>query len=423
MTGAPAVRVETEPTDDDGPWWLRLVPGWVAALAVYGLTRVVATVFTLAAAPSQLGSLWAPQDPPYGDFVSMWDGDRYRVIAEQGYPLPLPLDEAGEPAQSEWAFFPAYPALARLVMTVTGLGFRDVAPTVSLLCGFAAAVLVYRLFRRRAGRPEALLGVAVLGVFPTAPVLQYSYSEGLCLLALAASLYLLATRRYLAAVPAVALLGLTRPVGVPFALVVLAHLVVRWRARDEDPFPPVEVAKVVLVGAVTTLAALAMPAATAVAAGRADGYTAVQVAWRVQDQMEYFTPWAWMARYVLHGWGPVVLLLLVIGHGVGAREPSGAGARGRAVDVVRRLRALPGRGARPVHLAAALPAAVLPAGAGTGHEHARLAAGAAADGLDRAVAVAAVEVGQRAVGVRAAERLPALTAPGRTSRDRAVSAR
>ncbi len=313
MTGAPAVRVETEPTDDDGPWWLRLVPGWVAALAVYGLTRVVATVFTLVAAPSQLGSLWAPQDPPYGDFVSMWDGDRYRVIAEQGYPLPLPLDEAGEPAQSEWAFFPAYPALARLAMTVTGLGFREVAPTVSLLCGFAAAVLVYRLFRRRVGRPEALLGVAVLGVFPTAPVLQYSYSEGLCLLALAASLYLLATRRYLAAVPAVALLGLTRPVGVPFALVVLAHLVVRWRARDEDPFPPVEAAKVALVGAVTTLAALAMPAATAVAAGRADGYTAVQVAWRVQDQMEYFTPWAWMARYVLHGWGPVVLLLLVIG--------------------------------------------------------------------------------------------------------------
>ena len=42
----------------------------------------------------------------------------------------------------------------------------------------------------------------------------------------------------------------------PRALVVLAHLVVRWRTRDEDPFPPLEVAKVVLVGAVTTLGGL-----------------------------------------------------------------------------------------------------------------------------------------------------------------------
>ena len=131
--------------------------------------------------------------------------------------------------------------------------------------------------------------------------------------ALAGSLYLLPTRRYLAVLPVVAVLGLTRPVAVPFGLVVLAHLVVRWRDRRDDPFPPAEVAKVVLVGAVSTVAALAMPAATAVAAGRPDGYTAVQVAWRVQDRVEYFTPWAWMARYLFDGWGPVVLLLLVLG--------------------------------------------------------------------------------------------------------------
>lgn len=312
MSGTSTRLAADDAVDDRLPWWQQ-VPGWVAALAVYGLTRLVATAYTLAAAPSQLGSLWAPTDPPYRDFVSMWDGDRYRVIAEQGYPVPLPVDAAGEPVQSEWAFFPAYPALVRLVQAVAGLEFRDVAPTVSLLSGFVAAVLVYRLFRRRAGRGEALLGVAVVGAFPSAPVLQYSYSEALCLLALAGSLYLLSTRRYLAALPVVALLGLTRPVAVPFGLVVLAHLVVRWRHRHHDPFPPAEVVKVLLVGAVGAVAALAIPAATAVAAGRPDGYTAVQVAWRVQDRMEYFTPWAWMARYLLDGWGPVVLLLLVVG--------------------------------------------------------------------------------------------------------------
>ncbi len=300
------------------PWWQR-VPGWVLALLVYGLTRVVSTAFTLAAGPSQQANLWAPQDdPPYGDFVSMWDGDRYRVIAEDGYPRPLPVDEAGEPVQSEWAFFPAYPALVRVVQTLLGLvlpgdvGFRTVAPTVSLLCGCLAAVVVFHLFRTRAGTGESLLGVALVGSFPTAAVLQYSYSEALCLLALAASLLLLTTRRYVAVLPAVALLGLTRPVGLAFGLVVLVHLLVRWRRRHDDPFPPRQVLQVVLVGAVTGVAALAMPVATALAAGRPDGYTAVQVAWRVQDHMEWFTPWAWMADYVFGDDGPFLLALLVV---------------------------------------------------------------------------------------------------------------
>ncbi len=292
---------------------LSSAPGWAAALAVYLLTRVVATGMTLAAAHSQTASLWGPEDPGYQDFASMWDGERYQTIAEQGYPRPLPLAEDGEPDQSEWAFFPAYPLLVRAAMALTGTGFRDAAPVVSLLCGCAAAVLVHALFRRRAGRAQALLGVAVLGVFPTAPVLQYSYSEALCLLALAASLYTLTTRRYDWCLPAVAVLGLTRPIGLPFALVVGAHLLVRWRNRRDDPFPAREMARVVLVGAVGVVAALLMPVATGVVAGRADGYTAVQVAWRVQDQMEYFTPWAWMADYVFgQGRGTIVLIVLVV---------------------------------------------------------------------------------------------------------------
>ncbi len=292
---------------------LSSAPGWALALAVYLATRVVATVMTLAAAHSQAASLWVPEDPGYQDFVSMWDGERYRTIAEQGYPIPLPMAADGEPDQSEWAFFPAYPMLVRAAMAATGTGFREAAPVVSLVCGCAAAVLVHALFRRRAGRAQALLGVAVLGVFPAAAVLQYSYSEALCLLALAASLHTLTSRWYAWCLPAVAVLGLTRPIGLPFALVVGAHLLVRWRNRRDDPFPAREAARVVLVGAVGVVAALLMPVATGVVAGRADGYTAVQVAWRVQDHMEYFTPWAWMADFVFgRGRGTLALIVLVL---------------------------------------------------------------------------------------------------------------
>ncbi len=287
-------------------------PGWVLALVVYLLTRVVVLIFTVLAARTQAANLWTPASPGYRDFVSMWDGDRYRVISEQGYPLPLPVDELGAPTQSEWAFYPAFPAVVRLVREITGLGFETVASSLSLLMGCAAAILVYKLFRARASQAESLMGVAILGVFPAAAVLQYAYSEALCLLALAGSLLLLVRRRYLAAMAPVLVLGLVRPAGVPFVVVVVVHLVLRWRDRDVDRFDVRERLSLVGLLGVAGVSALAWPAATAVAGGRVDAYTAVQVAWRVSDRMEYFTPWVWMSRYLFGGVGPVLLLLLAL---------------------------------------------------------------------------------------------------------------
>ena len=138
-----------------------------------------------------------------------------------------------------------------------------------------------------------------------------------------------------------------------------------------------------LVGAVTTVAALAMPAATALAAGRPDGYTAVQVAWRVQDHMEYFTPWAWMARYVLHGWGPVVLLLLVVGTvAVLASRP----ARALGVELWTWCAAYALYLAAVLDPFTSLPRFLLlffPLALALVTEHAGVAAGAAADGVGR----------------------------------------
>ncbi len=243
----------------------------------------------------------------------MWDGDRYRVISEQGYPLPLPVDGLGAPTQSEWAFYPAYPAVVRLVRELTGLGFETVASGLSLVLGAVAAVVVHQLFRTRASRTDALVGVAVVGVFPSAAVLQYAYSEALCLLALAVGLLLVTRRRYLAAMAPVVVLGLARPAGVPFVLVVLVHLALRWRDRGVDRFDLGERLRLMGLLAVTGVSALAWPAATAFAGGRVDAYTAVQVAWRVSDRMEYFTPWVWISRYLFDGRGPVLLLALVVG--------------------------------------------------------------------------------------------------------------
>lgn len=296
-------------------WRTRIpaLPAWAQVLAVYGLARLVTWIITERTARFQPENVWSAANPAYLDFVRIWDGEWYRRIVDGGYPLPLPVDEAGNAFQSEWAFFPAYPLLVRFLRDTSGLDFRVVAPTTSLLLGAGAVLLMYRVFRLRAGHRTALAGVALFSVFPTSPVLQYAYTESLAMLALVAAMYLLMTRHYLWCLVPVALLGLTRPVGVPFGLVVLAHLVHRWLRRRYQPLPVTDVVALVALGLVTAASSVAWPLYVGWATGEPDAYTRVQGAWH-GGSLGWLTPWWDMSQYLLGDWvGPVALVLLVGG--------------------------------------------------------------------------------------------------------------
>lgn len=291
---------------------VRHAPGWALALLLYAAARSFSTVVTLWFAAQQPENLWTPARPGYGEYVSMWDGDRYRQIAEHGYPVPFPLDPEGEPRQSEWAFYPAYPALVRVLLQVTGLPFTVLAPALSLLAGALAVVALQLLFEDLVGRRRALTATALVSTFPVAAVLGYSYSEATSLAALAWALLLVHRRRHgLAIIPAV-VLSLSRPVGLAFALTVAVLAVLALHRRRAGDRRPGGVGGLVVLGACTGVASLVFPAVVATASGMPDGYTRLQVAWRVQDHMEYVTPWLWMARYLFGPvWGLVAVVVLV----------------------------------------------------------------------------------------------------------------
>ncbi|MFV0457956.1 MAG: hypothetical protein ACK5MT_04175 [Actinomycetales bacterium] len=309
-----------------GPGWWRAgtgpaVPGWALALLVYGVARGISAGVTLIAADHQVANLWTPASPGYGEFASMWDAARYRSIAEGGYPVPVPMDAAGRALQSEWAFLPAYPALVRLVMLVTQLPFSVVGPTLSLLFGAGAAVFAYRLFAAHAGPGAALIGVALFSSFPSAPVMQYGYAESLCLFGLLGFLHEIDRRNHPAAAAFAVIACLSRPVGLALVPVAVVHLGVLLRQRrpakgrgvpGQEPGEQTAWVGAAALVLVSTIAALAWPAIVAGVTGRVDGYTWVQVAWRVSNSMEYFTPWLWMSRYALGAAGPVVLALSVV---------------------------------------------------------------------------------------------------------------
>ncbi|SDS73807.1 hypothetical protein SAMN04489860_2244 [Paraoerskovia marina] len=298
------------------PWWARV-------LVVYGGARAMSAVLLLAVAQQQAATLWTDAAPSYAEFTGgMWDANWYHQIAESGYPSTLPRGEDGAVQQNAWAFYPLYPALVRAVMTVTGLDWVVAAPTVSLLLGAGAILVLYRLVlaacpglvRGRPGLP--LAAVAVTSTFVSAPVMQVGYSESLALLLVTTALLLLVRGRYLTAVPVVLALGFARPVALPLACVVLWHGAVHgyrwWGARRGSRRGDVgAVARWAALLVATVVAGFAWQWVCAAATGEPDAYFLTQEAWRGTGEVVPLRPWFLVADWLFGGPGPWLLVVLL----------------------------------------------------------------------------------------------------------------
>jgi hypothetical protein len=260
--------------------WTRL-PWWLVPLAIFAATRLV-DVFVIAhAAHAQVvmdGShgIHVEQlkaaDPGYWAALTNWDGQWYETIARHGYPHALPA--SGPVPQTAWAFFPLYPALVRIVMVLTPLGFAPAASLVSMTFAALGLALIYRLAAGRAGTYAAAITVLGLCVFPSAPILQAAYTEGLALFGIAVLLWGLSRRQYGVVLVALLLLALTRPIVIAAAPVIVLHGWRHW--RDSTPRQRWTIGG--LAAAAVGLVLL-WPVVAGVVTGRSDAYFATQRAW------------------------------------------------------------------------------------------------------------------------------------------------
>lgn len=258
----------------------RFISDVAIALAVYALTRVWGVVLINRAAAEQQPSIWTGPTPGYFDMAQLWDAQWYKIIATDGYPLPLPIDAAGAVQQNPWAFFPGFPYTVKAVMALTSLPFSPAAVLTNVVLGGCLVVVVLRLLQRVAGQGAGLGAVVLLCALPSAPVLQIAYSETLALLLLALAMTWLLDRRYLLTAVAVLLLSLTRPVAAPFAVMVAVHLVVRWRSRRTDPLTRRGAGSVVALGLFSAVASVIWPVTVQLFTGVPSAYTRIQGAWR-----------------------------------------------------------------------------------------------------------------------------------------------
>ena len=287
------------------PWYWKV-------LAVWALARLFSFAVLLAVAAQQGLNPWGwAGTPSYLQFIGAWDSEWYQRIFAGGYPGEIPRDATGRAQENQWAFYALFPAVVRALAAVTGLGWEILAPLAATAAGFAAALMMYRLFVLRASSAAALWGVLFVAVSPVSPILQIPYAESLNLLLLSASLYLLVTRRYLAAVPVVLLMCLSRPVGVAFALMMGILFLRRWMLRKQAAFPRAEVLQMGILTAASGIGALAWPALAWACTGDVRAYTDTETAWR-GDTLLLFQPWIVEAERLFGSvMGPVALLILL----------------------------------------------------------------------------------------------------------------
>ncbi|MBI0318945.1 glycosyltransferase family 39 protein, partial [Streptomyces javensis] len=160
-------------------------------------------------------------DPALERLATIWDAERYGNIAVNGYDCGLPVlatsPQAGN-ACSNLAFFPLYPALIRLVHSLTSLPVPHAALLISWLASLTAAWGIFAVAAWRYGKHTGVLAAVLWGTLPHAVVESMAYTEALFTALAAWSLFAALTQRWIWAGVLCALAGLTRPSAV--ALVV-----------------------------------------------------------------------------------------------------------------------------------------------------------------------------------------------------------
>lgn len=171
--------------------------------------------------------------PLVGNLAHSWDSRWYLHIATHGYGHLVWITPNGA-VQTDWAFFPLYPALIRALTAILPATPGQAAMLIAWGAAGAAAYGIYAVGHHLYGRGVATALVALWAVLPHAVELTIAYTESLFAALAAWSLYCVLKGRWLWAGSLAAPAGLTRPSGFAVAVAVAlaaAHEVLRQRGR------------------------------------------------------------------------------------------------------------------------------------------------------------------------------------------------
>lgn len=277
-----------------GSWGRTRIAARIGIL--YGLSRVVTTGLLLLAAELAGPDSRIGEGATLADIVVAWDANWYWYTAVFGYPSVLPVTDAGQVGENSWAFMPVYAYLAQWL----GLGAWGVgALIISLVSGYLACLVLYRLLAGRIGEGAALWAVLFFASAPLAALFQVGYAEPLFLLLLFLALLAVQERRYAWLYLLIPLMGYTRPGVLAFALFLGLHGIHRWVTRRREPLPVRQIAHIVAAGLLAVAVGFSWQLIAAAVTGDSGAYLATELAWRrnwIGDASAGFVPFDGFVR-------------------------------------------------------------------------------------------------------------------------------
>ena len=301
------------------PWWLQ-----VTLLFVIG--RVVSTALMLVIMVQQGAPSFADAFGHLAEFSNNWDGRWYNVIAAQGYPAALPVGANGQVSENAWAFLPAYPALVKIIMALTGAGWAVAAESLSVVFALGASLLMYRMLVRAVPAQQAMFAVLLLQVAMVSPLFQTSYAESMQMFLIALAVVLMQRRAYGWVIPVVLVLSFTRPGALAIALTLGLLWLYRFFNRSRSRFPVKERWLLATAAGVCAISGVAWMLIAGLVTGVPSAYLDTELAWRSAyigyRELSPFTPWIQGAEWwtVSYGnpawWGYVGLGVLVLAFAV-----------------------------------------------------------------------------------------------------------
>ena len=257
----------------------RPVRAAVRIAVIYVAARLITTLFLfLAAELSGFGSRMGP-DANLASTIVAWDGTWYWLIGYSGYPSTLPLTDAGQIAENAWAFLPIYPYLSQWVSVPFGQ-WAVGALIVSLVAGYAASLVLYRMLRLRLDESAALWAVLFFACGPLAALFQVGYAETLNLLWLFWAIWCVMRRRYGWLYLLIPLMAFTRPGVLAFSLFLALFGIWRWWNRRREPLGGREIAHIVVLGLFAAVAGFAWQLIAGWVTGDPGAYLSTELAWR-----------------------------------------------------------------------------------------------------------------------------------------------
>ena len=298
----------------------RRVSAAVRVGVIYLASRVVTTLFMLGTAALSTAASRHGVNPSLGELFVGWDAQWYWLIADQGYPSDLPMSDGGHVAQNAWAFMPLFAVLAKVV----GFGVWPIgALVVTLVAGYLACLVFYRLMRERLDRSAASWAVLFLASGPMAAMFQLGYAESLNLLWLMLALWCVVHRKFWWLYLLVPLMGFTRPGVLAFSLFLALYGIWRWMHRRSDPAPAAQVVHIVALGIWAALVGFSWQIIAGLVTGDPSAYLDTELSWRIawvgDGPFIPFAAWVQASEFWFTLWGLgnvtgyVVLAALVLG--------------------------------------------------------------------------------------------------------------